>query len=102
MDKVELLSDKDNCLASVDSWTLSTQPNGAKPPAWARETDEAVTGSVNISMGVLKLTNLNLMPSTANGVELCIKLRPLSRCPSLEKFCYSGRSGICKYAVFDK
>ncbi|GFR50006.1 hypothetical protein Agub_g12154 [Astrephomene gubernaculifera] len=99
LDKIEWMSDEDNCLSAVDGWTVSTQPNNYRAPVWTRATDTVMYKNATQLVGVLKTNNLNLDASNAGGVEICIALKGTSKCSTMESFCYGG---ICKYAVFDR
>ncbi|KXZ50846.1 hypothetical protein GPECTOR_15phG17 [Gonium pectorale] len=99
LQKIEWLTNKDNCFYAVDGWTVSTQPNIYKSAVWSRETDMVMQRGVETKVGVFKTNELNLVPANAAGVEVCITLKAKSKCPTLDTFCYGG---VCKFAVFSK
>ncbi|KXZ41267.1 hypothetical protein GPECTOR_590phG16 [Gonium pectorale] len=99
LDKIEFLSDEDNCLGSALGFTVSTKPNDLKSPVWTRNVDSSF--SPPQAFGVFKVNNLGLTIATAGSAEVCIVLRPGSACPTLDKFCHQGGSVGCQYALFD-
>ncbi|PNG99344.1 hypothetical protein TSOC_014893, partial [Tetrabaena socialis] len=100
LDKIEWLSNEENCMGAAMGFTVTTKPGDLKSPVWSRVPDTSFSPAK--TFGIFKTNSLDLNVGNANGAEVCIALRSNGNCPTLEQFCYQGDTVGCQYAIFDR